>query len=97
MEVNRELAILYDAHLMGAKKKKKFPDEPQFGEEQTHTHTAAVCKDMMMIYAVVNQQRNQKKKEKKVPASPSLRHLDPLSKKFRHIIQRQEYLNKVLF
>jgi hypothetical protein len=30
-----------------------------------HTHTAAVCKDMMMIYAVVNQQRNQKKKEKK--------------------------------
>lgn len=50
---------------MGAKKKKKFPDEPQFGEEQTHTHTAAVCKDMMMIYAVVNQQRNQKKKKKK--------------------------------
>jgi hypothetical protein len=61
MEVNRELAILYDAHLMGAKKKKNFPDEPQFGEEQTHTATAAVCKDMMMIYAVVNQQRSQKK------------------------------------
>ncbi len=78
MEVNRELAILYDAHLMGAKKKKNFPDEPQFGEEQTHTATAAVCKDMMMIYAVVNQQRSQKIR-RKVPASPSFRHLDPLS------------------